>query len=262
MNNLEYWQNRQAKLLHSIYNKQEKSTLVFLREYKTALKDLQSVVDELFRKYSEKGELSMTEIYKYNRYNNLINNIKDIISTLGKKEKSYVQKSLLDSYVEAALKTGDLITKFNDKEIVTVDFSIVPKAQIERSINYPWSGADYSSRIWDNKTKLVKNLKETVTQGIVQGKSNSQMANELKDVMGKGAYDCRRLVRTETMHIVNSATYDTYKRAGMEKVELIVAEDERLCDECSEAAGVYDIDKAPILPIHANCRCTIVPYFE
>lgn len=258
MNNLQYWQKRQEKLLHSIYNKQETNTVKFLGEYKTSLEELYIVVDTLFRKFSTNGELSMTEIYKYDRYNKMINNIKDIIKSLGGKEKSFTKNALIDNYVNACIGSGKLLNKNG----IEIDFSIIPQKQIERSINYPWSGADYSSRIWDNKKKLIKNLSETITQGIVQGKSNTDIARDLKDRMNKGAYECRRLVRSETMHIVNSATYDTYKKAGLEKVELIVAEDERLCEECDAMAGIYNIEDAPMLPIHANCRCTLVPYIE
>jgi SPP1 gp7 family putative phage head morphogenesis protein len=260
MPNSDYWKSRQDKLLHNLYNKQELKNVVFISNYKLALKDLQSVLDELYRKYSEKGELSMTEIYKYDRYNKMIENINEIIKDLGGKEKTFIQTSMIDNYTKAAIGSGDIIMQAGID--IKIDFSIIPKTQIEKSINYPWSGADYSSRIWDNKKKLVKNLKETVTQGIVQGKSNSVMAKDLKDIMGKGAYDCRRLVRSETMHIVNSATYDTYKKVGLEKVEIIVADDERLCDECSSIAGEYLIGEAPMLPIHSNCRCTLVPVLE
>lgn len=262
MDNLQYWQERQAKLLHSIYNEQEVNTVKFLKEYKTALNDLQIVTDELFRKYSTGGELSMTEIYKYDRYTKMLDNIKEIVKSLGGKEKNFVQTSLTDNYVNACKGTGDIITKIGGNTI-KIDFSIVPKEQIERSINYPWSGADYSSRIWDNKNKLIKNLSETVTQGIVQGKSNTDMARDLKDRMDKGAYECRRLVRTETQHILVSASVDTYKKAGLEKLQFYAAEDERTCDECGELhEQIFDFDDAPICPIHCSCRCVLLPVID
>ncbi|SHJ65021.1 phage putative head morphogenesis protein, SPP1 gp7 family [Hathewaya proteolytica DSM 3090] len=232
-----------------------------LVEYKRSLNDMYSVTDELFRKYSTNGELSLSELYKYNRYKKLQDEIKNIMYDLGKTENNFTDKHLLETYNN----TIDFnISELNKQGInINVKSFAIPVKQVEKSLSYPWSGADYSSRIWDNKNKLVKNLQQTITQGIIQGKSNTNMAKDLKGVMDKGAYECRRLVRTETMHIVNSATHDSYSKVGIEKVQILIENDERTCDECMEYDGViFNIDEAPTLPIHANCRCCLIAVIE
>ena len=260
MNNFEYWQQRQMKMINSVdkfTDKQIRQKL--LTEYKKVLNEMYNITNELFRKYSINGELSLSELYKYDRYKKLQDEIKGIIKDLGVKESKFVQQNLLDTYIQTADFTIDNL----NKQGINISFTKIPQGQVEKSINYPWSGADYSSRIWDNKNNLVKNLQQTITQGIIQGKSITNMTKDLKKVMDKSAYECRRIVRTETMHIVNSATHDTYKKAGIEKVQILVANDERTCDKCMKHYEIiYNINEAPMLQIHPNCRCCLIAVIE
>jgi hypothetical protein len=60
-------------------------------------------------------------------------------------------------------------------------------------------------------------------------------------------------------------------RAGLQEefeeseVGILTAGDDRVCDECDEfaAGSPYDIDEAlDALPMHANCRCAIFPWYD
>ena len=96
--------------------------------------------------------------------------------------------------------------------------------------------------------------------GLQQGKTVTEIAVGLHNFTGQSFNSCHRLVRTETMHYLNSATIQRYKDAGVKYVQVIAAQDERTCDTCGAYNGkIYPIDKYPVLPFHANCRCTIVP---
>lgn len=49
----------------------------------------------------------------------------------------------------------------------------------------------------------------------------------------------------------------------VEKVNVLTAGDDRVCDDCDDIAadGPYDIDEArDLIPAHPNCRCAFVPY--
>lgn len=53
---------------------------------------------------------------------------------------------------------------------------------------------------------------------------------------------------------------ETWKRAGVEKVQWIAEDDAKTCSVCRNMDGnVYDIDKVPH-KTHYNCRCTVIPY--
>lgn len=246
-----YWDDRLQRIAHSLYMSQQEKEKLLIKAYREGYEEANGVLGDLFLKYSKEGELSATELMRYGRLDKMGNRFKSIAYAIGTKEVRFAKKHFPSLYTESLRKAGD---------IIGIDWSIIPKAQIEKAITYPWSGADYSSRIWDNKAKLVKNLKETVTRGIVQGKSNTQMMNQLKDVMGKSAYECRRIVRTESMHLINAGQIDTYKKSGVKELEWLTAHDERLCPDCRAMDGrIFPFNEAPMLPLHPNCRCTYIP---
>lgn len=52
----------------------------------------------------------------------------------------------------------------------------------------------------------------------------------------------------------------SFKDAGIEEVEWITQQDERVCAECEPLDGqIFKIDKVPMLPQHYGCRCYIIP---
>ena len=50
------------------------------------------------------------------------------------------------------------------------------------------------------------------------------------------------------------------KDAGVEEVEWVTQQDEKVCAECEPLDGqIFKIDKVPMLPRHYGCRCYIIP---
>ena len=265
MNSELYWIERVRKANAKIIARTEEEVQKkLITAYKKAYKEMVSgEIFEILQEYSDSnGEISLTKLLKYNRLKKMTEKFKDIVEELGGEEINFLNRTLPEIYKEA----GGSASKGVGVEI---DWSIVPKEQINRAVNYPWSGEHYSDRIWENKRKLVRNLSQTVTQGIIQGKSISDMMKDLQDKMEKGAYECRRIVRTETMHMVNAGAIDRYKAAGVTELEYVMSQDyysngkPRYCQTCAADKGaIFPIDNAPILPRHPNCRCTYVPVIE
>lgn len=44
------------------------------------------------------------------------------------------------------------------------NFSGINNKTVERVLSYPWSGSNYSDRIWENKRLLSKTIKNEMTQ--------------------------------------------------------------------------------------------------
>ena len=138
---------------------------------------------------------------------------------------------------------------------------------VEKAINERWFGANYSDRIWQNKDKLINGIETTFLQGIARGQNPRKIASELNKTMQTRFYNCKTLCRTETIHILNEATMDSYKDHGIERYQFVCGPDERTCSYCGSRDGeVFTIKEKmegfnyPVL--HPNCRCTTIPYFE
>lgn len=59
---------------------------------------------------------------------------------------------------------------------------------------------------------------------------------------------------------VARARYDAFLEAGVEYVEWKTQKDERVCEECGPLDGeVFELEQAPMCPLHYRCRCTLRP---
>ncbi len=194
-------------------------------------------------------------MYKFNRLNNLQKNIKLQVTALGENEETFLGKSLYGNFEYVSQQTTQYINKTTG---LNIDWSYIDDKFIESAIKQNWYGSNFSSRLWNNKDKLIKNLNKTIVGGIASGQSINNMAAQIKSTMGTGAYDALRLVRTETIHALNNGQMQSYKNAGYGKVIWLAAEDERTCEVCGNLnEQSFNIDKAQDCPAHSNCRCTL-----
>lgn len=252
MNSSEYWEKRSLALMRKLYNSQEKENKALIKLYKEVLRDIKGELEVI---YSKIDNISLSDAYKYDRLNKLKMQIEENIKKISKEEikidKNILEKTYKGAYEEIS------------KEL-KLDFSKLNKEAIKRAVNYEWSGTMFSDIIWKNTSNLIYNIKNTITKGLVEGKSYIEMARELNKVMENGLYNSLRVIRTETAHIVNQATLDRYKDSGLVKeVRIIAAEDERMCDTCGSFHNkIFKIDKVPIMPLHSNCRCCVAPVIE
>ena len=92
-------------------------------------------------------------------------------------------------------------------EIAKLDESVV-----EDVLSYPWSGAMFSDRLWQNKQALLFHVRETITQGVMQGKSIPTMSKELSARMGQSYKAAERLIRTETTYFHGESDKAPMKR--------------------------------------------------
>ena len=254
MKNSEYWEKRIADNTWNTYNSLEEKNRLLLEMYQEASLN---IGEELY-KVAEKIKTStptLTDMHKYNRLTGLQKNMEGIIRELGENVESFGKNNMFkgfqDTYSNVMAQLG--ITEF-DK---------VPKKVMEEMLREPWLGSNFSKRLWKNTQVLATNLNDLLTNGIIQGKTITEIAIQLNNRMNEGFNVAHRLIRTETMHYLNESAFKGYKDAGCERVELWAAQDERTCPICGIKHGkTYRIDRRPILPLHANCRCTYLPVID
>jgi len=145
------------------------------------------------------------------------------------------------------------------------EFAKMNRDMIENIVSYPWSGANFSDRMWRNKDALLFNVREILTQGLIQGKSLSVMSKELADNMGKSFKTAEKLIRTETAHFHSEADKKAYEAANIKKYEYMATLDNRTSDICASLDGkVFDLSKAEVgvnyPPMHPNCRSTTIEH--
>lgn len=252
MENSAYWEKRIAAGTWKTYNSLEERNKALIEFYTDASAAVKEELYKLAEKHSKDGVLSLSEMHKQNRLIALNKKFEKIIEDLGHKTEKDVKKNMQDGfqtvYKNTAISMGDM------------DFSMPNKKLMEKLLDEPWRGDSFSGRLWKNQKKLAVGLNNLLLTGLQQGKTVTEIAVSLHNLMGNKFNECHRLVRTETMHYLNGAASQRYKDVGVKYVQIWAAEDERTCEHCGGEHGkVYLIDKCPHVPFHANCRCTIIP---
>ena len=167
--------------------------------------------------------------------------------------KELLEKSVTKSYNSAhTLKRDPLL---RDKKLYKI-------------LEQPWSGANYSANIWNNRDKLAGIAQNEITKGIYQGKSAKKISKNISDRLDASMKDIERVVRTESKHARNEASAQAYIDMGYEwymfSSHTEGKSSERTCERCREInEEKYRFDKRVVgenfPPLHPNCRCTIIP---
>lgn len=139
---------------------------------------------------------------------------------------------------------------------------VVDGKRIEAVLRTPWSGKNYSERIWHNNAKLGETIQKSIVAAAHRGVPVSDMVRDVRERMGVGTSDATRLVRTELNYVQNQAALDSIKDAGMTYYRFIATLDNRTTPICRSKDGeVFAVDDAEpgtnMPPLHPRCRSII-----
>ena len=227
------------------------------------LKDYASKIDELRKLYnSTKSEEILLEWQRMGARGNVtrLQSLLDGIDIELIKNTYNVQMNILDHVTGAYKRTYKEALKD-----VGVSNKVLPQRAIKDAISYPWSGRQFSSRIWSNKVATMNNIKETIVKGLIQGKSVQKMGSELRKLEGVSKYQAERLVRTETNFFMTKSHIDGYKASSVvDAVEVCVQYDERTCPDCETmdrtVVRLNEVSyRSNVPPFLQFCRCTVLP---
>lgn len=190
--------------------------------------------------------------HKYGNYKHqeqiLIN---DLIHALNK-ESSKMKKFLAD-HLRITYKK---MWKQGNKNI-DENSPLPPEDEINRIVHEIWVGnKNFEERQDDNTGKISDKIKRIVND---EHFSLEQKKTEIEKALTSYYNMNHRLLRTETIHIINQSNMDCMKHGGIDRVMWITAEDERVCVHCRPRDHkVYPIDLVPPYPDHPNCRCVLI----
>jgi SPP1 gp7 family putative phage head morphogenesis protein len=203
-----------------LINRNAKALLI---AYKESLREIQSMTAEFYRKYAGKeGTMTLAEAVKYNRLRNLESGITREIVRLGNEQVGITRTALRTVYTDSYYRQGFAIDNYIRAEFKAyLQFGLLPKEQIAAAVNNPLDMITaWPERARNNIQLMRRNISDSITRGIIQGKSYPQMANEIKDWYDKGAWQADRIIRTEGHRVREQGTQNSFEQAEAEGVEM------------------------------------------
>lgn len=227
-------------------------------QMKTALA---TCTDEQKKQQLETLLSSPAYAHRIGRLNDLDSKISDMCSRLANAEIGVDTAHLGDIIQSAYMQTVFDVTKGADYRAA---FDLIPESRVKAILSTNWSGQMFSQRVWDNTKALADGLKHDMLVGIMAGKSEQHMADDIMNRCGVGAFEARRLVRTETTCVANMAELYGYQELDIDEYEFSACLDNRTSDLCRELDGkVFKRNSAQagvnLPPMHPFCRSTTLP---
>ena len=247
-NNLKAFEDeaKMEKVLASIYASCQKEILA-------------SVTETIAKVKKAGGDWSYANQSALTRSRGLFEQIGEQIKALGQKEQITFRQGLSNIYTDQFLRQ---VYDLGQSITVKANFNRLNPALIQKTLDYPWSGAMFSDMLWQDKERLGRNLRVGLTQSMILGEGIPQITDRINKGIDTARYNAERVARTETKRVTYCAHDDVYKDTGVEELKYRCANggDSRTCQYCRADNGkVFKRGEEPTLPRHPNCRCVYIP---
>ncbi len=294
----EYWEKRARENENKVYKKAGDLKKDLDEHYIKARREIQKSINDLVARYMDKTELSYVEAMKnltsseFKEWKMTLEEYERRIKEFEKDYPEYAKKLRIELETLAmksritrldSLKTQidielnrkasrdyDVVKKgisdvYRDfYTITTSDFgltgvnTVLPDKVLRRLLNQPWSGANFSERIWGNAETLGKVLKQEIIQSFIQGISVKDLSDKIQNRFEADRKNTERLVRTELNYALNETTKLSYEEAEIEEYEYLAEIDGRTSDICRELNGQkFKMKDAKVgvnyPPMHPHC---------
>lgn len=232
------------------------------KEFQVWRMDIQEYLDEIEKTNSRKLLLELNTLAMRSRITRLDKlkaetyvELSKLAEKFGMSMKKFLPSAYKDFYYRNLFEIGK--KRGLDSAPVKVD-----SEKLADVLRTPWSGKNYSDRIWANQEKLAKVLNNEVISAMHRGSSVEKISQIVAQKMNVGMSDARRLIRTELNYVANRAALDSIKDSGMKYYRFIATLDRRTSTVCREHDGkTYPVEEGSpgtnMPPLHPHCRSTI-----
>lgn len=231
--------------------------------YKECQQNILADVQETLAKVQKAGGTwSYANQSALTRSRGLFEQITQELTKLGQKESSLFYQGLGNIFTDQYLRQMFTLGQFTE---VKANLNRLNPALVKKTLDYPWSGAMFSDRLWNDKERLGRNLRVGLTQSMVLGEGIPEITDRINRGINTTRVNAERVARSETKRVTYVAHDAVYEDTGVEELEYRCANggDSRTCDLCFADNGKhYKRGKEPTLPRHPNCRCIYIPVVE
>lgn len=302
---MSYWEDRQSRLLEDVVSTADNTYKEIAEVYFDASFYINSKLQDIFGRYKNKHGLTdkealilLNQINDPTSYSELLMKLKgskgedrkELLKILEapafrhrirrleelQKEIDHVMHSVYNqeknistlNYVDIANESY-YRTMYNlEKELnQSIGFTGVSEKHISSILNGKWSGKNYSERIWNNTSTLANELKRNLLLGMVAGKTEKEMTQEILGIFQVGNFRARRLVETESVYVSTMMDIEAFKEADVEVMKFVATHDLRTSKICREHdSKLVKVSKAVpgvnVPPLHPHCRSFMIPVID
>lgn len=240
--------------------------------FATRLKDIQQQLADMYRKYEKNGELTITELNKYNRFTKEMDLIGKKMTNDYRQVIKMMNKTLHTQYVEDYLRSA-YVYEFEAQ--VEMGFSIPAYEVVQQAILNPIAALTLPKIFEQHRNEIVRKINIEIGQGLQAGEGYATIAKRLEKAVNFSRKKARDVARTEGGRVRSVARQNSAevaaKNADMTKawnaaLDLNVRRAHRRLDgQKADEDGYFHYGgmkaKGPhmwgVASMDINCRCKI-----
>lgn len=287
-----YWAKRIDKIFNELDESDSSLNAAMLKEYEKAYQEITNDIYSFYDKYADDKGITFEEAKKRVRKTELDDYVE--------KANTYRKRKKKDSEALKRLNAQLATSKINRLELLKyqIEFAMVQAGdrrehlftdylrekshyiydalakgqaianispnEIEAILKLPWSGDNYSGRLWKNNDLLANQLEEILIKNAINHQNPKVIAKQIRDKFSASKAATERLTRTESTYVANSTIAKRYADMGVVKYEFYANIDSRTSEVCKKLHGetfkVKDYQPGVNAPaMHPNCRSRILP---
>ena len=257
-----YWQERIREQEQRSYKRlNEETERELAKLYREQGEGLRLAILDVLTKIQDTkaaGEpIQANDLYRNRRYWALLDEINKRLKVLGQRQIEITEPAIVRAYQETIDLVDDSVRPITGTP-TNVALMSARSIDAKQIVNQTWclDGKKFSDRVWNDKEKLIPQIKKALADALVQGKSPWEISKAMADRLNVSRENAYRLVRTETSHAQVYAQTERYKQYGFTHGRFLASD--TCCDECHEHDGeVYTLEELEkMLPVHPRCTCT------
>ena len=301
MSNVSYWEKRKARETYEALELSEEAIEELKKVYIMASQDIAKEVQKIARRFQLKHHLTekdaerlLSKLKDKDDINKLIQQLKlnpqtkELAAELESQAYAARIRRLAATQSAVDTVTATILTRvkgalkkllsrigrtayyqevFGIQKRANAAFGIIPldDKRVESVLKKPWSGENYSKRLWKDTDKLAQTVKEQILIQILTGKRDHEIAQGIAEKFGKGYNEARRLVRTESCYVTNQMALEAYNDMGVDKYIYLAILDLRTSKICQSLdKKTFDVKDAQagknFPPMHPWCRSTTMAW--
>ncbi len=300
--NSAYWRKRTLQQAERQIQADEKLNQDIAREYKRILHELDQELAVFYARYAQNESISMVEarrllkdaeledfrmsldefrakaiaggydkelneIYlrtRVSRLQALQTQLELRVQALFQSQRDILHEHLAEVYTDTYYQT---VYTVSQQTAVHTSFARINTELLEHILVQPWLDSDFSARIWADRDKLLRELKQELSRAFVLGEPLQKTTKRFAERMGVSERRAETLVQTESAHMAAQATAKGYEETGVEEYQFDASLDLKTCPTCGMMDGkMFRVSERETgvnyPPLHPRCRCTTVPVTE
>lgn len=269
-----------SKSLKKLRSLENGNTEALMQAYKRAQDE---IIGKIVNSFGSAETWTLQEWEASGRLRDLLGAVNRVVDDLNLKMTGMVSNSSTVHFVQSYDRTAWAMDQATPA-ISPIRYAPPPETAIKILANTPYKGAMFSQRFQYISDAMASDIRDSLTQSLIQGEGIGQAAKRVQKVMGLGrlkdpksfAARAKTIAQSEIMRAQNMAMDELYTQnkdllQDDGDTEWLVTPDDKLCPWCARREGLSDAEieaadpgkdpwgRSTDIPLHPNCRCVKVP---